>query len=68
MTMWPIVTFAPMVSGKPGSVCSTQASWTFEFSPTVINSLSPRSTAPHQTDAFFSSLTLPITAAVGAIQ
>jgi hypothetical protein len=40
----------------------------FEPSPIVIGSLSPRSTLPHQTLAFFSSLTIPMTTAVGAIQ
>ena len=38
-----------------------QPSWTFDPSPTVIGSLSPRSTLCHHTLAFWPSLTLPIT-------
>ena len=38
------------------------------FSPIWISSLSPRNTAPNQTLAPLSRRTLPITAAVGAIQ
>jgi hypothetical protein len=37
------------------------------FSPIVITSLSPRSTALNQTLAFFSSTTEPIRTAVGAM-
>jgi hypothetical protein len=48
MTLWPTVTFSPMVSGHPASVCRTEPSCTFEFAPTLIRSLSPRSTALNQ--------------------
>ncbi len=50
------------------SVCITLPSCTLLFSPIWISSLSPRSTAPNQTLAPLSRRTLPITAAVGAIQ
>ena len=40
----------------------------FVFSPTVIQSLSPRSTAPNHTLAFFFSRTRPMSTALGAIQ
>ena len=49
MAMWPMVQSSPMVSGKPGSVWSTQPSCTFERAPITIGSLSPRSTLPNQT-------------------
>ena len=68
MARWPTVTSAPITSGKPGSVWQTQPSWTLLPRPTVISSLSPRSTAPHHTEASTSSRTLPISTAVGAIQ
>ena len=68
ITLWPTVTSRPMVSGEPASVCSTLRSWTLEFSPTVIGSLSPRSTAPNQTLAPGFRITLPRTVAPGAIQ
>lgn len=57
--MCPIVQSSPIVSGKPGPVCETDPSCTFERAPTVISSLSPRRTGPNQTLASSSSLTLP---------
>src|ERR1700712_2045158 len=68
MTLWPMVTFLPMVSGEPMSVCITVPSWTLLFSPMSISSLSPRNTAPTQTLALACSLILPMRVAVGAIQ
>ena len=63
-----MVTSRPMVRGAPMSVCSTLPSCTLEFSPTTMGSLSPLSTAPHQTEAFRFSTTRPISTAVGATQ
>ena len=60
MTRWPTVQPAPIVTGWPGSTWITELSWTLEFSPTVIQSWSPRSTQPHQTLAPLSSRTRPI--------
>ncbi len=68
ITRWPTVQLAPTVTGWPGSVWITELSWMLEFSPMMIQSLSPRSTAPHQMLAPFISRTLPISTALGAIQ
>ena len=68
MTMWPIVQSAPMLIGKPGSVCSTDPSWMFEPRPMTIGSLSPRMTLPNQTLASSSMVTLPSTTALSATQ
>jgi hypothetical protein len=59
---------APMVSGKPMSVCRTAFSCTLDPAPTRISSLSPRSVAPNQTEAPASSTTRPIRLASGATQ
>ena len=67
-TLWPMTQSRPMVSGKPGSVCSVALSWICERVPISINSLSPRSTEPYQMLTLVWSLTLPITDAVSATQ
>jgi hypothetical protein len=64
----PTLTFLPIVSGWPGSTCRMQPSWSCEFSPIVITSLSPRTTQLNQMLALFSSTTEPITIALSAIQ
>ena len=46
-------------SGKPASVCSTAPSWMFDRAPIVMGSLSPRMTAPNQTDDSASRTTEP---------
>jgi NAD(P)-dependent dehydrogenase (short-subunit alcohol dehydrogenase family) len=68
ITICPIVQFAPMSSGWPTSVCSTDPSCTFEFSPIVIGSLSPRSVAPNHTLAPRFMTILPMTTALSATQ
>ena len=68
MTWWPTVTSSPSVSGEPMSVCSTLHSCTLLRAPTVIHSLSPRSTAPYQTLAPSPRLTRPMTVALSATQ
>ncbi len=68
IALWPIVQFRPIVRGKPASVWSTQFSWMFDPSPTVIGSVSPRRVEPNQTEVALASTTRPITCAPGAIQ
>jgi hypothetical protein len=68
MTLWPTVTCRPMVSGWPTSACSTLRSWMLLPSPTVMCSVSPRSTQPNHTLASAASVTLPITSAESATQ
>ena len=68
ITWWPMVTLRPMVSGTSWSVCSTLPSCTLLWAPTVMRSLSPRSTAPYQTLAFSPNVTRPITSALSATQ
>jgi hypothetical protein len=65
--LWPITQFAPIASGKPGSVCSVELSWIWLRSPSSIHSLSPRSTAPNHTLVSASSRTRPMTEADSAI-
>src|SRR4051812_12613509 len=52
----------------PASVWNTALSWTFEWRPMTIGSLSPRNTAPYQTLAPAATSTAPTRTAVGAIQ
>ena len=68
MTWWPTVTPSASVSGMPLSVCSTLPSCTLQLRPSVIQSLSPRSTAPYQTLAPSARRTRPMTLAVSATQ
>ena len=63
---WPTVTRLPIVSGKPGSACSTAPSWTLLSSPIAIGSLSARATAPARTVARSPTLTAPISVASAA--
>ena len=65
---WPTVTSSASVSGMPMSVCSRQPSWTLVRAPSVIQSLSPRSTAPYQTLLPSAMRTRPITWALSATQ
>ena len=58
-----MLTLRSSVSGTPRSVCSTEPSCTFTFSPSVITSLSPRMVTFHHTLALCSITTEPITAA-----
>src|SRR5205809_6034718 len=60
-------TFFPSVSGMPGSACRTAASWMLVRSPMVMMSLSPRTTALNQTLAWLCRTTVPITAAMCAM-
>ena len=64
--MWPIVTFAPTTVGRSSAQWMTQLSWTLEPSPMTIALLSPRRTAPNQIEAPASTVTSPISTAVGA--
>ena len=69
ITMWPTVTFSPMVSGLPGSACSTLPSWMLLWAPMRTGSgWSPRTTAPNHTLAPSPSSTLPMTWALSATQ
>src|SRR5206468_1088664 len=63
---WPTVTRRPITAGMPQSTCTTTLSWTFESLPTIIESKSPRSTAPCQTLAPSSMVTSPTRTALGA--
>ncbi len=66
ITLWPMQTSRASVSGKPGSTCSTEPSWTLTRSPMVMRSLSPRMTTLNQTLAWCSRTTDPMTFAPGA--
>ena len=63
---WPMVTLRPMVRGQCLLQCSTAPSCTLLPEPTIMGSISPRSTAPYHTLESFPSRTLPITEALGA--
>src|SRR5437867_2994940 len=56
-------TFSPIVSGIPGSACSTAPSCTLVRAPTVMRSLSARTTAAGHTLAPSPNMTCPITVA-----
>ena len=56
----------PTTSGKPGSECSVQPSWTLEPAPISITSASARATAPYQMLDRGPIVTAPTTTAVGA--
>ena len=64
----PTVTSAPMSVGPCRETCSTTASWMLVRAPTRIScsGSSPRITAPNQTLASASMVTLPMTVAFGA--
>src|ERR1700733_3440586 len=66
MAWWPTETWAPMVSGKPGSVCMTAPSCTLLPTPMLMVSLSPRRVAPNHTLLCSASIALPMTEALGA--
>src|SRR6202789_875819 len=66
MAWWPTETWAPMVNGKPGSVCMTAPSCTLLPTPMLMVSLSPRRVAPNHTLLCSASIALPMTEALGA--
>ena len=58
----------PTDRGKASSQCNTEFSWMLEFSPIVMELLSPRSVQPNHTLERGASLTFPITMLFGATQ
>src|SRR3954447_12876615 len=63
---WPIVAPVPISVTMPFGECITDPSCTLAPARTTIGPKSPRRTTPYQTEAFSSTVTSPITEAVGA--
>src|SRR5262245_7875019 len=63
---WPTTTRRPIETGTSVSTCTTELSWMFDSSPSVIESMSPRRTAPNHTLERAPRITSPTTTAPGA--
>ena len=63
ITLWPMLTRGASVIGKPGSTCSTEASWMLQSSPITMRSFSARITTWNQTLTLLCSVMSPTSVA-----
>jgi hypothetical protein len=64
---WPTVTPGPISTGSAALTWTTEQSWTLAPARMTIGAVSPRTTALYQMDALASTMTSPMTTAVGAM-